>query len=338
MKSILFNYRNLLILLIILGAFSCVPARQYQDEKAAREKAEAELADMKTKYDELNATNKENEEKLLQMEKQVMVLENDTTMTGISLRKMIFQYDKLNSLYEELNKKHQELLALNASETEKISTELQLTQEKLNQKEAELLKLENELNLRKQNLDRMQADILAQEKRLNELESMLSAQDSIVKALKDKLTLALEGFENNGLTIVEKNGKIYVSMDESLLFASGSWTVNAKGKDALNKLANVLAENPDINIMVEGHTDNVKYNGSGQVKDNWDLSVMRATSVVKVILNNTKVDPSRITAAGRSEYVPVDPSNNSEARSKNRRTEIILTPKLDELLKILESN
>ncbi len=338
MKSILTNYRYILILLVIFGAFSCVPARQYQDEKAAREKAEAELADMKTKYDELSATNTEMEETMLQMEKEIMVLENDTTMTGISLRKMIFQYDKLNSLYEELNRKHQELLALNMSETEKISTELQLTQEKLNQKEAELLKLENELNLRKQNLDQLQADLLAQEKRIIELEAMLHAKDSVVKALKDKLTLALEGFENNGLTIVEKNGKIYVSMDESLLFASGSWTVNAKGKDTLNKLETVLAENPDINIMVEGHTDNVPYKGSGQVKDNWDLSVMRATSVTKIILNNTKVDPSRITAAGRSEYVPLDPSNNSEARSKNRRTEIILTPKLDELLQILESN
>lgn len=338
MKSILFNYRNLLLVLIVFGAFSCVPARQFQDEKAAREKAEAELANMNTKYDELSASNKEMEESLTQLNKQVMILENDTTMTGISLRKMIFQYDKLNSLYEELNRKHQELLSLNASETEKISTELQLTQEKLNQKEAELLKLENELNLRKQNLDQMQTDLLAQEKRINELESMLNAKDSIVKALKDKLTLALEGFENNGLTIVEKNGKIYVSMDESLLFASGSWTVNAKGKDALNKLAKVLAENSDINIMVEGHTDNVPYKGSGQVKDNWDLSVMRATSVTKIILSNTKIDPSRITSAGRSEYVPLDPSNNSEARSKNRRTEIILTPKLDELLKILESN
>lgn len=337
MKSILSNYRYILIVLVF-AVISCVPARQYQDEKIAREKAETELAGLKTKFDELSATNKEMEETITLMKKQITTLENDTTMTGISLRKMIFQYDKLNKLYEELNRKHQELLAINASETEKISTELQLTQEKLNQKEIELLKLENELNMRKQNLDQMQADLVAKEKRIMELEAMLNSKDSIVKALKAKLTIALEGFENNGLTIVEKNGKIYVSMDESLLFASGSWTVNAKGKDALNKLANVLADNPDINIMVEGHTDNVPYKGSGQVKDNWDLSVMRATSVTKIILNNTKVNPSRIIAAGRSEYVPIDPSNNSEARRKNRRTEIILTPKLDELLQILENN
>lgn len=338
MKSNIFNFRNIFLLLIAFGIFSCVPARQFQDEKAKREKAEADLAMIKTQFDEMSATNQELEENMGQMTKQIMILENDTTMTGISLRKMIFQYDKLNALYEELNRKHMELLSLNVNETQKISTELQLTQEKLNQKEAELLKLENELNLRKQNLDQMQADMLLKEKRIFELESMLNAKDSIVKALKDKLTYALQGFENNGLTIVEKNGKIYVSMDESLLFASGSWTVNAKGKDALSKLAKVLAENPDINILVEGHTDNVSYNGSGQVKDNWDLSVMRATSVTKIILANKKIDPSRIIAGGRSEYIPLEKSNNSEARRKNRRTEIILTPKLDELLQILDNN
>ncbi|MPN02870.1 putative lipoprotein YiaD [bioreactor metagenome] len=158
-----------------------------------------------------------------------------------------------------------------------------------------------------------------------------------MKELRNKLTIALKGFENNGLTIVEKDGKIYVSMDESLLFASGSWTVNAKGKDALMKLSNVLAENQDISITVEGHTDNVPYKGSGQVKDNWDLSVMRATSVTKIILDNKSVDPKRITSAGRGEYFPIDPANNSEARQKNRRTEIILTPNMDEFMKILNN-
>ncbi len=324
-------------ILLVLFAASCVPARQYQDEKARREKAESETAAMKADYDKLNSTNVELNEKIASMTKQITGLERDTSITGISLRKMTMQYDKLNSLYEELNRRYEELLKMNASETQKISTELQLTQEQLAQKEAELKKLENELNLKKQNLDQMQADLLLKEKRIMELESMLAQKDSVMKALKDKLSLALKGFENNGLTIVEKNGKIYVSMDESLLFASGSWTVNAKGKDALNKLATVLAENPDISIMVEGHTDNVPYKGSGQVKDNWDLSVMRATSVTKIILESGKITPSRIIASGRSEYVPVDAANNSEARQKNRRTEIILTPNLDEFMKILNN-
>lgn len=331
--------KTLLLTAVILSAFivSCVPARQMQDEKARREKAESELATMRADFDKMSATSTELNEKIATMNKQLTALERDTTITGISLRKMTSQYDKVNSLYEELNSKYEQLLRLNASETQKISTELQLTQEQLSIKEAELKKLENELNLRKQNLDQMQADLLLKEKRITELESIINKKDSVMKELRNKLTIALKGFENNGLTIIEKDGKIYVSLDESLLFASGSWTVNAKGKDAIMKLSNVLADNPDIYIMVEGHTDNVPYKGSGQVKDNWDLSVMRATSVTKIILDNKGVNPQRITSAGRGEYFPIDPASNSEARQKNRRTEIILTPNMDEFMKILNN-
>lgn len=331
--------KTLLLSAVVLSAFivSCVPARQMQDEKARREKAESELATMRADFDKMSATSTELNEKIDGMNKQLVALERDTTITGISLRKMTSQYDKVNSLYEELNSKYEQLLRLNASETQKISTELQLTQEQLSIKEAELKKLENELNLRKQNLDQMQADLLLKEKRITELESIINKKDSVMKELRNKLTIALKGFENNGLTIIEKDGKIYVSLDESLLFASGSWTVNAKGKDAIMKLSNVLADNPDIYIMVEGHTDNVPYKGSGQVKDNWDLSVMRATSVTKIILDNKGVNPQRITSAGRGEYFPIDPASNSEARQKNRRTEIILTPNMDEFMKILNN-
>jgi len=328
----------LLSALVIAAMFvSCVPARQLQDEKARREKAETDMATMRAEFDKMSATNTEMNEKLNGMTKQLTALERDTTITGISLRKMTSQYDKVNGLYEELNRKYEELLRLNASETQKISSELQLTQEQLAAKEAELKKLEAELNARKASLDQMQADLLLKEKRISELESMINKKDSVMKELRSKLTVALKGFENNGLTIVEKDGKIYVSLEESLLFASGSWTVNAKGKDALQKLSGVLASNPDIFIMVEGHTDNVPYKGSGQVKDNWDLSVMRATSVTKILLDNKSLDPKRITSAGRGEYFPIDPANNSEARQKNRRTEIILTPNMDEFMKILNN-
>lgn len=332
-------FRAMMILLIGVSLFSsCVPARQFQDEKAKREKCEADLLAMQADFDRMKAENTDYAERVARYDKQIAILEKDTTMTGVSLRKMTSEYDKLNSLYELLLKKNQELLSMNAMETQNLSTELQLTQEKLNLKEQELLKLENELNLKKQNLDALQLQLIEKERRILELEAILNAKDSTVQALKDKLSAALVGFENNGLTIVKKNGKVYVSMDESLLFASGSWAVNAKGKDALIRLAKVLEANPDVNIMIEGHTDNLAYKGSGQVKDNWDLSVMRATAVAKIILDNSSVAPSRLIAAGRSEYVPVDSSNTAEARSRNRRTEIILTPKLDELLKILEDN
>lgn len=149
---------------------------------------------------------------------------------------------------------------------------------------------------------------------------------------------ALTGFEGNGLSISTKNGKVYVSMDEKLLFKSGSYQVDQRGIQALNQLSSVLAQNKDINVMIEGHTDNVPYNGTGALKDNWDLSVKRATSIVRIIIQNKGVAPKRLTVAGRSKYIPVETNSTSLGRSKNRRTEIILTPKLDELFKILESN
>ena len=145
-------------------------------------------------------------------------------------------------------------------------------------------------------------------------------------------------FENKGLTITQKNGKVYVSLDESLLFASGKINVENKGIEALKNVAKVLEQNSDINVVVEGHTDDVPMKGAGEIKDNWDLSVMRATSVTKIMLDNAKIDAQRITSAGRGEFAPIDNSKTAEARKKNRRTEIILTPKLDELLKVLGDN
>jgi len=149
---------------------------------------------------------------------------------------------------------------------------------------------------------------------------------------------ALSGYADKGLSVEMKNGKVYVMLEERLLFATGSIVVDAKGVDALKDLAKVLEKNPDINILIEGHTDNVPMKGTGDMKDNWDLSVMRATSVVKIITSNSKVSPTRLTAAGRGEFIPLDKSNTVEGRKKNRRIEVILTPKLDEILKVLETN
>jgi chemotaxis protein MotB len=134
-----------------------------------------------------------------------------------------------------------------------------------------------------------------------------------------------------------KNGKVYVSLDEKLLFKSASWDIDANGKNALKNLSGVLEKNPDIQILIEGHTDNVPYNsGGGQIKDNWDLSVKRATTVVRVLLEGSKIDAKRLTASGRSQYLPVDDGNTVDARQKNRRTEIILTPDLSELYRLID--
>jgi chemotaxis protein MotB len=172
---------------------------------------------------------------------------------------------------------------------------------------------------------------------LLELEKVIDAQKRIAEDLKNKVSEALLGFENDGLTVSMKDGKVYVSLDEQLLFRSGSWEIDQKGRSALQNLAGVLERNPDIQISIEGHTDDVPYRGSGQLVDNWDLSVKRATTVVRVLLSGSNIDPKRLTASGRSEYVPIDPANTATARQKNRRTEVVLTPDLSSLYDIINS-
>ncbi len=328
---------HLLVIAILALLSSCVPARQFQDEKERRERCEKQYQELLMVNDNLKISNQELNETLTTLKKEHAALVKDTSLTNNTLRNLQSQYDKINELYELLLDKNRELLQGNIVETEKISGELRSTQERLQKKEDELRKLESELNAQKLQLDEMAKSLSLKEQRVNELENILAEKDKAVKDLRDKVSKALYGFENNGLTIEIRNGKVYVSLDESLLFASGSWAVSAKGRDAIIKLAKLLETNVDVNILIEGHTDNVPYKGSGQVKDNWDLSVMRATAIVKIIVENSSVDPKRLMAAGRSEYLPVDNSNTTAGRAKNRRTEIILTPKLDELFQLLEN-
>ena len=147
---------------------------------------------------------------------------------------------------------------------------------------------------------------------------------------------ALVGFEGKGLTITQRDGKIYVSLENRLLFPSGSWQVDSEGRRAIAEITKVLVAQPDIRVMIEGHTDNVPYRGQGVLKDNWDLSVMRATAIVKLITQNPSIDPRNITAAGRSEYDPVLPNTNSDNRARNRRTEVIITPDLSAIEKMID--
>ena len=243
---------------------------------------------------------------------------------GIRLRNALADLRSLNNSYEDLVENSTRMQSGSKDEIQRILSELQLAQEKVIRKQDSLRVLESEL-----------AD---KQRKLMELQDILARKDAAVAALKQKVSDALLGFQGKGLSIEVKNGKVYVSLEESLLFRSGSWTVNDRGAAALKELANVLETNTDINVLIEGHTDNVPYSSSGQVKDNWDLSVMRATAIVKILTRSSKVNPSRLTAAGRSEYLPVMSNSTSDGRSKNRRTEIILTPKLDELFQILEAN
>jgi len=185
-------------------------------------------------------------------------------------------------------------------------------------------------------VSQLSSDLQKREQRLKEVEEALKRRDAASTALKDKLQQALLGFQKSGLSVDIRDGKVYVSLADKLLFPSGSIVIDQHGKDALVQLAAVLNKEPDINIAVEGHTDIKKVNNLGQIKDNWDLSVMRATSVTRFLTETQGVDPHRLTATGKSQYQPIDPGTAPDALAKNRRIEIVLTPKLDEIYNLIK--
>ena len=182
-------------------------------------------------------------------------------------------------------------------------------------------------------LAKTKEELQDQQQKLMRLQSLLEQQKAQGKLLKDKMAEALKGFSSNELTVVQKNGKVYVSLSENLLFPSGSAVVNPKGVDALSKLAAVLNLNSDVAVNIEGHTDSIPIRG--RFSDNWDLSTARANSIVRVLVNNYKVDPLRVIASGHSYFDPLQSNSTAEGRAKNRRTEIILSPKLDEMYKLI---
>lgn len=183
-------------------------------------------------------------------------------------------------------------------------------------------------------LSRNQSELTERTRRIEELQAALDARDNALSEIRRKVSDALLGFSGKGLTITRRDGKVYVSMEDKLLFKSGSFDIDPRGAEAVRELGKVLGENPDIDVMVEGHTDNVPYHGTGQLKDNLDLSVKRATTVTRLLLENKDIQPVRIVSAGRGSSLPLSTANTSAARAKNRRTEIILTPKLDQLVEL----
>lgn len=326
------------VFVVMLSLAACVPQRLMEETKAKLENCDKELAAIKKSAQENEAKLAELTEQSEKNNKIIDGLKRDTNIIGSNYRNLTSKYDKLNTLNEQLLDRLNKLMAGSEKDNAKLSSDLQMTQEQLLKKQDELKGLEFRLNKQQQDLDALSAELKKREARVSELEDILKKKDQAANDLKKKLSDALYNFENKGLTITQKNGKVYVSMDESLLFASGKTNVEPKGVEALKNVAKVLEQNIDINVLVEGHTDDVPMKGAGEIKDNWDLSVMRATSVTKIMLNSAKIESSRITAAGRGEFFPLDPAKTAEARKKNRRTEIILTPKLDELLKVLGNN
>ena len=184
-------------------------------------------------------------------------------------------------------------------------------------------------------LNMSQQQIAEQQRRLEQLQALIDQQKQNTEALRSKINAALVGFNSNELTIATKNGKVYVSLQENLLFPSGSAVVNPKGREALSKVAEVLNANTDINVNIEGHTDSIPI--KGRYADNWELSTARATAIVRILTVTYKVDAGRVAASGRSRYDPIDTNITSQGRAKNRRTEIILEPKLDELMRLIQT-
>ncbi|MFZ0490966.1 MAG: OmpA family protein, partial [Salegentibacter sp.] len=233
-------------------------------------------------------------------------------------------YENLKNSYDALEQNSSAAIAENSRQNRELLAELEEKEGALTKEQARL--------------DKLQRDLESRSRRIDDLERVIAAKDAKMNALKNAISKALTNFEGKGLTVEQRNGKVYVSMENKLLFDSGSWAVNSEGRKAVRQLGEVLAENPDIAVLIEGHTDNVPYSGSGQLKDNWDLSTKRATAIVQILRENNNIDPKNLTAAGRGEYAPVATNDTAEGRAKNRRIEVILTPKLDEITKLLQED
>ncbi|WP_439183049.1 OmpA family protein [Carboxylicivirga taeanensis] len=334
--------KKIYILSITAILVGCVPLKQFEEVTAENEQLEqtAELATkennaLKVQTDELAA-------KLEHYQNKVELLVQDTARLARQYKRLQYRYDDLNKNYADV---------LNGLKTrsnsdvnnQKLLTYLQQLQENLQKREDELVLAEQALAQKQRSLEQAQrelteaeAQLRQQNQRLIELEELLTRKDEAMRTLKQTINDALTGFSGDELQVHMKNGKVYVSLEEKLLFESGKYTVNQHGVSALQKIAGVLEQNNDVDILVEGHTDNVPYNGRGDLKDNWDLSVKRATSVVRILLENSSISPRRITAAGRSKYIPVLEGSTPAALQKNRRTEVILTPRWVEVLELLE--
>ncbi|MEJ6760069.1 MAG: OmpA family protein [Flavobacteriales bacterium] len=315
-----------LLLFAVLGLLStsCISTKVHKTLQEKYDILANEADQLRQKNEVRDSENTELQRTLTAARRDMSILQEDTTSKFDELRALTTKYDRLSKQYDYLLDNNTTLITASARENKTLMDQLNTMQSRLQAKE-------DSLNTERRLLERGQ-------RRVNELEGVIHRKDSTVAYVRQKVSDALLGFNGNGLTVNMRDGKVYVSLENSLLFAPGSWNVAANGEVALENLAKVLAENADITVLVEGHTDNDAYRGQSQVKDNWDLSVLRATNVVKILTKNAGMNPERITAAGRGEYVPLVENSSQENKAINRRTEIILTPDLTELANLLEGD
>jgi len=322
MKRIILSTTVLALMAIIVS--SCVPQRKYQDTFDRERAAQEEVKSLTTENERLKVQSEEALSKYEVSERKIQALQSDTAVLGTSLRILRKQYDKINHLNDELLAKTTSLRQGTEEDKRKLMSELEELKVTLLAKEDALTKLEAALNAKEK-------EILAREAKLDEMRNALSAKDSMMTALRRSVSNALMGFEGKGLSVEYKQGRVYVSMDAKLLFDKGSAEVDKKGREVITDLAKALEGRDDLQVMVEGHTDSDEFNRATFPRNNWDLSVLRATSVVSHMLASSAMDPIYITAAGRSQYLPVDESD----KAKNRRIEVIITPNLDDLMNMV---
>ena len=319
---------------VLLG--SCVPTGEFTQLSNKSNSLQNERDHLMAENEKLTVENREMKGRIDQVEEAHQKFKEDSIRIQNRVKELEQEVSQLERQYADLESTHEALLRGNARETRRLLNELQTTQEDLSAKERLLKELEADVAAQRQDVNQLQAELEARNARLMEMEEMLYQKDRVLDDLREKVAEALMGFEGQGLTVTRKDGKVYVSLDEKLLFRSGSTVVDPNGVRALQQLAVVLANNPEIHIMIEGHTDDVPFRKGSSIKDNWDLSVLRATSIVRILLDGSGIEPTRLTVAGRGEFLPVDPAKTPEARRKNRRTEIILSPDLSEVFEILE--
>ena len=327
------------ISLIILSIFlisSCITPKVYNELLDKHEIAKKNLTKNEKLILELRENLDDNERDITNLNALVEQLRKDSIALNNDLVSCQKKYDDLSTTYDLLTSKSSRYMAEKAKETKELLNQLETTQSELFAKEDQLNKSTLELEEKERKLLDSQNELELRSLRVAELEAIINRKDSMVTALKQKISKALIGLEGDGLTIEQRNGKVYISLEEDLLFASGKYEINQTGRQALDKLSDALSYQKDLEILVEGHTDSIPLSGRGLVKDNWDLSVMRATSVVKRLTSNTNLDPTQLIAAGRSEFVPISSNETSEGRGENRRIEMILSPNLDDLFKLLE--
>ena len=314
----------ILISLVVLNATACVSSKLFQE-------LEGKYSQLKSDYDELSLTNdseidlkKDLQNELNTLKQTFATVKSERDQLESDLNSLKKNYGNLNAAYAALEQNSSKVIEENSKKNRALL-------QQLGSKE-QALALENK------RLMRLEADMQERSERITELEALIAAKDQAMNDLKNAISRALTDFEGKGLTVEQRDGKVYVSMENKLLFKSGSWAVNSQGRNAIVQLGNVLAENPDIAVLIEGHTDNVPFSNRGQISNNWDLSTKRATAIISILAENKAISLENITAAGRGEYSPVDSNDTNEGKAKNRRIEVVLTPKLDEISKLLNKN